>query len=165
MSEDKWTSLKSSGATWEPKQTGSTKTNNLTPLEPTEKSYIVGYYVGSEENVGPKNNSTVHKLKLETCGSKKSLISEDSIEKGDEVSIWGTGVLNDMIMKSVSPGQMIKIVWLGKKAPKSAGGNHYHTWDVLVNSSVEPIAVAGASVPEPVNQAAGMDDDDDDLPF
>jgi len=172
MSSDQdFESVKQNGPIWEPKQKGNKKDNNLVALEPGKKSFIIGYYLGSQHNVGPKNNSTIHKIKMTEVGDKSHLIGEES---SDEVSIWGTNVLDDNISKA-APGQLIKIVWEGKKAPLK-GGNEYHSWDVLISKSAEPMKVsntaqasnaASAPVTEstPASAPSVDKEDDEDLPF
>lgn len=166
-------SVKQSGPTWEPKQTGSKKEKNLTPLKANDKSYIDGYYLGSVAGQGPDQNSTVHKLKVTGVGDKKHIIG-DVDKDNPEISIWGTNVLNDNISK-VTPGQLIRIVWEGKKEPKR-GGNEYHSWDVLIDKEAEPLAIGqaigNASAPAPAEPQSSVaapvatpEEEEDDLPF
>lgn len=162
-------SVKQNGPVWEPKQTGSKKTKDLTALEATNKSFIDGYYLGCQTGQGPDNNSTIHKIKCTKVGDSAHIIGEKDESK--EVSIWGTNVLNDNLSK-INVGDMVRIVWEGKKEPKK-GGNEYHSWDVLVDRSVEPLS--GASNPvattaqdeaAPVASPVVAEvEDDDDLPF
>lgn len=166
-------SVKQNGPTWEPKQTGSKKDNNLVALEPTDKSYIDGYYLGSQTGQGPENNSTVHKIKMVGVGDKSHIIGD--MEENQEVSIWGTNVLNDNISKA-APGQLVRIVWEGKKNTKT-GGRSYHTWDVLIDRTAEPLAmgmpVGNTTAPAPAQPQGNVAaapvtqeaDEDDDLPF
>ncbi len=167
---DEFTSVKQLIKCWEPKQTGNKKDGNLTPLKATDNSYLIGYYLESRENIGKEKNSTMHILQLESCGSKNAL--PEDIKKEDKVGVWGTGVLNDMITNNVSPGQFIKITWLGKQTPKNQGGNEYHGWDVGVSEKREPINLGGSiEIPaknvstESKPEVAGNQDDSDDLPF
>lgn len=170
-------SVKKSGPIWECKQTGSKKENNITPLEPGDTSWIIGYYLGSEEvdNTNGNGKSTVHKIKMTKVGDEKHILGER--DDSNEISIWGTGVLDDQ-MSRVGIGQLCKVVWEGKVAPKK-GTNHYHTWDVLVDRTAEPYApdtnignttAAPVAEPEQASPAAAPavtseGDDDDDLPF
>lgn len=168
---DNFESVKQNGPTWQPTHTGTSKENNIVPLEANEKSFIEGYLLGSTHEQGTKNDSTIHKLKVTKVGEKTHVVGEREAGK-DEVSIWGTTVLNDNISK-VEPGKMIRVVWLGKKAPKK-GTNHYHDWDVLVDHSVEPYSGPGvitnaaapaAAVPASSPVAETAPEEDDDLPF
>ncbi len=193
MSTEGWNPVNEITATWEPKQTGSTKTQNLVHLEPTPQSYLIGWYVETKEAVGG-NNSKIHKLKFHEAGNKEHVIGD--LTNG-YISVWGTGVLDDLIAKNIQPGQFIKIDWNGVQQPKKAGGKPYHGWTVSTNNSVAPIQVdspamaqpatnppaSGQSAAQPLggfpgggvqpaaNTSAGsvsdavMDDDDDDLPF
>lgn len=161
-------SVKQNGPVWQPTQTGSKKESNLVPLVAGPTSFIEGYYLGCETGKGPDNNSTIHKLKGTKVGDAKHVTGEKS--PSGEVSIWGTAVLNDNL-SNVSIGSMIRIVWEGKKAPKK-GGNEYHGWDVLVDTTVEPLkgaSVAPSNAPAPAAASPVIDDapeaEVDDLPF
>ena len=147
-----------------------------------------GYYLGSQHDAGPKNESIIHKIKMnDPSGAGDPAHINGSVEdSNNEVSIWGTGVLNDLMSK-IKPGQYVRVQWLGKRDPKNPEGNQYHDWDILVDPEVEPLAMdAGfkASAPAPAPATAeqeaapetteegtpapaadGGDDDDDDLPF
>jgi len=172
---DNFESVKKSGPTWECKQTGKKSDNSLVALTPSkEKSWIIGYYLGSEVISTNNGESTVHKLKMVKVGDKSHIIGEE--EDSNEVSIWGTGVLNDNL-KKIAPGQYIKIVWEGKAQPKK-GSNPYHTWDVLLDKSVEPLALGSSNVgnttasptqavesSSPQSAPAVAVEEDDDLPF
>lgn len=174
--------------TWEPKQTGSKKEGNLVKLEANDKSYVVGYYIGTEE-IKMKDNktSTVHKLQIlrgkdGKCmvGSSKHL-SGDPKETNDVVTIWGTGVLDGKIAENVQLGAAVKIIWKGATVGKS--GNSYHTWDIALNSSIEPLDLNAkyadadtsefdddkespvAAKTEKVSAAIDDDFEDDDIPF
>jgi len=171
------------GAVWEPKQTGKKKDNNLVALTPGDDSILVGWFMGSEHDLGPKKDSTLHKIKIKTVGNEDHIQGELT---NDVVGIWGTGVLNNKIVdSSIQIGQCVAIKWLGKVAPKS-GGNPYHTWDLLVPNDLtkypplgmnEMPSVSATSEPS-MSEAAqqGQKDnvvpvgdvlssDDDDLPF
>ena len=171
--DQEFESVKQNGPTWEPKQTGSKKGKDLKALEANDKSFIIGYYLGSKTGQGPQQDSTVHKIKMTKVGDKKHIIGE--MDENQEISIWGTNVLNDNISK-VNPGQLIKVLWEGKKEPKK-GGNEYHSWDVLVSKNTEPmkVNVAAQASQEPAKAVeksspvaapvVESDDDSDDLPF
>lgn len=161
-------SVKKNGPVWQPTQTGSKKDSNLVALKADDKSFIEGFYLGCETGQGPDNNSTIHKLKGTKVGNPTHVVGE----KGDngEVSIWGTTVLNDNLSK-IPVGSMVRVVWEGKKQPKK-GGNEYHSWDVLLDSTVEPYSgpgvVSNSAAPAPEPSTPMIDDapaGDDDLPF
>ena len=121
MSNDGFESVGKATRTWEPKQTGSTKTQDLKALEASDKSFIIGYYMGSESGIGKDGNSTAHKLEMTKVGDESMLIGEGD---SDEISLWGTGVLNNKITEALERGQMvqgslIKITWEGKKTSKT----------------------------------------------
>lgn len=138
---------------WECKQTGSTKEGNLTKLKESEDSWVVGYYLGCDTGLGQEKRSTAHKLKIFRkkdnslmIGSKKHL-SGNPAETNDIISMWGSNVLDGKIAENVQPGQLIKVTWLGTKAPKS-GGKHYHNWEIAVNHKVAPLTSVNTSPAE-----------------
>jgi len=143
---DGFENVQKGGTTWEPKSTGKKKDGTLKALPANEKSYIVGWYMGSEEGKGPKGNSTVHYLKLyrragqPVVGDVKHF-SDDPANTDDNISIWGTGVLNARLIENVTPGQCIMITWLGVTPSKKPGGESYHNWEVKVNHKIESMAV------------------------
>lgn len=171
-SSDGFESVRGGGCVWEPKQTGSKKAGNLQKLTADDSSWLIGHYVSSKEvttKAGEKP-TTIHKLKLVKVGNPDHLSEPDA----EMVQVWGSGVLDKMIVENVQPGMLIKLQWLGIKLSQ-ASGNNYHDWDVLVNTSVEPIDVNGIMAEEqnevqsveptakpPVKASA---DGDDDLPF
>lgn len=156
-------SVKSNGTVWEPKQTGSKKENNLTALQANDKSWVKGYYIKTEEGVGPQNNSTVHSFKMTGVGDPNHL-QGDPKDSNDIISIWGTGLLNGELAEKVQLGQLCMIVWEGKKQPKKAGGNAYHSWDVLVNKNVEPMSINSVET-EDDEDIAGEFEDNSDSPI
>ena len=168
---DEFKSVKGeSGPIWEPKQTGNKKDDTLKALKAGDTSWIVGYFLGTETINGQNGDSNVHKLKMDSVGDEKHIIGD--LEDSKEVSIWGTGVLDDQMSK-IKPGQFICVEWKGKVKPKK-GSNPYHTWDVGVNHAVEPLSVGNQAVSNPApaveeNEAAASvadnGGDDDDMPF
>lgn len=135
---DNFKSVKSAGPMWEPKQTGRKIDNSLQPLNATDKSFIDGYYLGARTNMGQEQNSTLHSMRVKNVGDKNHIIGDPN-ENNGEVSIWGTGVLDDLLSK-IRPGQYIRICWLGKSKSKN-GGREYHDWDVLLDDTAEPMRV------------------------
>ena len=119
--------------TWEPKQTGKKKENNLVPLKANDKSWVEGYYLGTEHNQGPDNNSQIHKLRFVKAGDDSHL-SGDPAESNGDISIWGTGVLNDKFTK-VPVGTLVIVEWKGKQQPKTPSGREFHNWELLQNPS------------------------------
>lgn len=169
------------GAMWEPKQTG--KGETLKALTPGDDSVLVGWYLGTETGVG-NNDSTIHKMKVKTVGNREHIQGDvEGDVEGITVGVWGTGVLDSKFVDSnIQYGQCIAIKWEGKKKPLK-GGKPYHNWDLLVPSDTSkypPLAMnempapaatsqaaPEASKPEEVIPAANAMDggDDDDLPF
>jgi len=161
-------SVKESGVTWNPCSTGRKKEGTLKALEAGKKSYLIGYLIGTKFGAGPEGNSTVHTVKFDKVGDVAHFSEE--VEKGEEVQVWGSKVLNDDFSK-INPGSYIKIEWLGLKQSKA--GNSYHSWDIGVDRSVEPLSGAtsfsadnkSADKVEPAVSASTLDESDDDLPF
>lgn len=106
-------SVKTFDPTWNPTK----GTDGKTAREKAEADdYLDGYYIGFKENQGPEKNSMVHTIQN---------------KKGERFSVWGTFVMNQLIADNVTPGEYIRIKWLGKVRAVKAGGKPYHTWDVL----------------------------------
>lgn len=173
--EDEWEEVGSFGMSWEPKASGSAKDKNYKAKEPSEDSWMTGYYKSTKEDVGI-NKSQVHTFKLVKVGNPDDLSGEES----SDVSVWGSGVLDKKIAEGVAPGQLVRVKWLGIKENKKPGGKPYHDFEVKVNTKAEPLgsavvppdlkdaaATSAANVASgPVSAAAALDDDDDsDLPF
>ena len=128
---------------WNPRSTGSNKEGNRQDLQPTEKSWIVGWYLGSRQVEINNKNYTVHKILANRVGNPDHL-AEPLPEGGQkEYEFFGTGVLNSQLAEHVQPGQYVQITWLGMTAPKKAGGSNYHNWKVGVSQQTEPIQVQG----------------------
>lgn len=182
MNRDDYTAVGGgNGTTWEPKQTGKKKDNNLVALAADENSWVQGYYLGTEHDQGPDKNSQVHKLKLVKAGNPAHLAGDPTDTNG-EISIWGTGVLNDKFTK-VPVGTSVIVEWKGKQKPKKQSGREYHGWELLQNPndtidsgnafkpSTEPApAVAPTSEAAPVEGAPAVAgapavNPEDDLPF
>ena len=179
-SDDDFDSVSQGGVLWEPKQKGSQKTNDLMQLQPTDKSFVVGYYIGMRE-IQTKGNGTsiMHSLTFDSCGDMSHL--KEPVEQGSTVDFWGTQALNDSLA-TIEKGSFIRVKWLGKKESKSSG-RPYSIWDVGVSNKIPPLSVSGGSSvsnqgnsSETSNQAqggatetsSGFDDgnnDEDDLPF
>jgi hypothetical protein len=168
MDLSNFTSVGGNSVNWEPKQKGSTKEKNLEALKSGKTSYIVGYYLETMHDQGKDGNSMIHKIKLVKVGDVKHLSGE--AEEGDTVSIWGTGVLNDRMIKNVTPGECILIKWEGKV--KSKAGREYHSWDIMKDPNAEVISVGeqfskpeGSPEPAVTATEASGNSEEDDLPF
>ena len=162
-------SVKEGGVTWNPCTTGRKKEGNLKQLTAGKKSFLIGYLIGTKHGAGPEGNSTIHTIKFDKVGDKAHFSEE--VEQGDEVLVWGSKVLNDDMSK-INPGAYIKIDWLGLKQSKA--GNSYHSWDIGVDRSVEPLSGATSFSADNVAEektepaVAGNTEsfeDDNDLPF
>jgi len=168
---DGFESVGDSNPMWNPRQTGSKKGGDFKELIADDKSWATGHYLGCKTGIGA-NNSAVHTIQMTGVGNKAHIngpVDPASLK----VDFWGSGVLDSKIADNITPGMLIRVVWQGIQQPKKAGGNTYHGWDVQVNHSVEPIAVAGAmpsqaapaQASEPTTAAAVTEEEEDDLPF
>ena len=156
------------GANWNPKSTGNKKDGTLKKLEATDKSFFIGWYLGTKSGVG-ENNSNVHSFKMKEVGDEAHISGE--IMNG-KVNMWGSGVLDSQIADNIQPGQCVAIVWEGLKMSKK--GNNFHSFKVMVNNSIEPINPNADAAPipglekattEPVGATTEVEDEDDNLPF
>lgn len=150
------------GTIWNPMQDSDKK-----PLQPTDKSYLIGYYMGSEQKSAKNGDPyTLHSVRSKDVGG---------VETVEKVSFFGTKILNDAL-EVMEPGSLIKVVWLGKVQPEKEGAREYHDWDILVDRTVEPMGVdttpaseTEESLDKPVaaqkNNPSKPEDATDDLPF
>lgn len=158
---DGFESVSEQKAVWEPKQTGSKKTENLVALKADENSYIAGHYMGFEEGVGQKGNSTVHTIRVMKGASGKYMVgnpdtvSSEVTDSNTDVNIWGTGVLNSELAKA-QPGELIKVTWKGKVQSKKDPELKYHTWDVAIKKGH---AIDVFSAPTNAGDQLGGDDE------
>lgn len=121
-----------------------------------EGQELEGYYVGCLENQGSEGKSTIHTFKK---------------EDGEEVSIWGSAVIDDQLSK-VEFGGYVLIKYLGLKKAKT-GGRSYHDFEVFEDTSAPKVESeapvvsgskpAASSKKQPV--AVEEEEDEDDLPF
>ena len=168
------------GPVWEPKFKG--KGDNAVAFEVNDKSYLVGWYLGTKYDVGP-NNSKLHEFKMKQVGNNEHLQGGDIPESG-KIGVWGSGVLDkEIVDRGIQIGQCVAIQYKGKKKPQN-GGKPYHTWTILIPTdmskypslSMSDLSGVASPLPEsamPQNEEApkavpaneAMNDDDDDLPF
>ena len=155
---------------WEPKQ--KKEGDTVTKFQATDKSWVVGYYLESKYEQGKDKNSTVHIIQFDSVGDPSHLPA--GVAKGDKVSLWGTGVLDNLIVDSVSPGQFVQITWKGIQQPKNPTGRPYHGWGVGVAKDVEPLkmgatfsadATPSNAEPAVAPEGAAPEEELDDLPF
>lgn len=170
--------------TWEPKQTGKKKDGSLKHLEASDKSYITGYFLETQEVVIQDKKSIVHKLQLMKRKDGSYMVGDvnhiigDPSETKEVVTIWGSKALDGKIADNVQPGQAVRIIWKGKKMGKT--GNSYHDWTIAMNPNIEPLKMDNISSSEDVSEfeddadpfapepqtiaapASGLDDFDDD---
>lgn len=101
------------------------------PLE--ENQEIVGIFVKAEQNVGT-NNSALYHMEVD----KKP------------VAVWGSVVL-DTKMNAVKPGDMIKIIYLGKGEAKG-GKNAPKLYDVYIDYEHREAQAQAQVQPQPQPQ-------------
>jgi hypothetical protein len=75
---------------------------------------VVGIYKFKEEGIG-ENNSNVYTFETPT---------------GELISIWGSTVL-DLRFKNLTPGEEVKVVYLGQLESEKRKGKFYHNFDVF----------------------------------
>ena len=75
-------------------------------------------------------------VKTETgVGANKSNMYTIKPDKGDEVKVWGSTVLDDKLM-GVPKGTYVKIEYEGKKTAKNGG--QYHSYKVFIDLDSAP---------------------------
>ena len=138
----------------------------------TDKSYLMGYYLGMKEIKTKDGTSNIHEFQLKEVGNQSDL--SEPVEPGERVSMWGRTTLDDKLTSNAPIGALCIVQWLGKKQ-NQAGTRSFHDFKVMVNpnetlnsvgasdsvkpNTVAPQATATASAP------AELDDEDDSLPF
>lgn len=173
---------------WNCRFTGSKKDKNLVNLTADDKSFIIGYYQGSREFKKDNKTYIVHKIHAMKIGNPAHSPAIEN-PKGEIREFFGTTVINKKLHEKAQPGQMVKILWLGKNANPKGGGDPYDDWKLLIDDSEAPFLANGTSEPDatasaemPVENGAAKDakksdtpkeekkeqsagEDDDDLPF
>ena len=166
----------------------SKKEKNLYKQEPSENSWIIGWYLGFRKFTAKEGGDeyTVHKIKAYEIGDD-STASGEITKEGTSIEFFGSGVLDRMLLENITPGQPIRVKWLGIVPASDKVKRAYHNWGVDVDTETEPITVkngiiiqdgqssnndiadtqqempAGQAVPE--NAADTTAEGDDDLPF
>ncbi len=122
---------------WIPSQTGSKKNGDYKSLEPTDKSYLIGYYLGVR-HIETKDGKTksIHSFKVDKVGDPSHI--DGDMPDNNELSLWGSVVIDDYMSK-IKPGVFCRVKFLGSKTSKL--GNSYNLWDVGYKDSVEPMNV------------------------
>lgn len=138
---DEFVSVNDFVPTWNPRSTGSKKNGDRKDLTPTEKSFIIGWYLGSREAVIENKKYIIHKILLNGVGDQAHL--SEPLPEGEQkiYEFFGTTVVTKQLAENVQPGQYVRIKWLGKVQAKTEGVDPYHNWDVGVSTKTEPIAV------------------------
>jgi hypothetical protein len=163
---------KNQGAIYEP-CTRKDDTGETVNKKATDKSWLVGYYLGMREVQTQSGTSNMHDFQFKACGDSGDLSQE--VEEGAEVSMWGRTTLDDLLNKNVPIGTLCRVLWEGKVENKSKT-RKFHSFKVAVKesdtlsnisqqTSPKPIVEEKVESPKPVNAAASLDDDDDDDPF
>lgn len=162
-----------------PTWNGMTKKNSdgeSVPLEKSDASFVVGYYLGMDHIKGKDGKDiAVHRLQFVTCGDRSHL-SDQEVKEGDNIMVWGATALNDKLVNNVPVGVLTKILWKGKVKAKNNPSMRYHDFEVMINKEktidapAQPVktpsapkdTTANAVTTEPANV---MEEEDDDLPF
>jgi len=126
---------------WNPRSAGTNKEGNRKDLEPTDASWITGWYLGSRNITIENRGYDVHKILASGAGNPEHLAAPMEGDTPKTYEFFGTGVLTSQLAEHVQPGQYVRIQWLGLTKPKKAGGKDYHNWKVGVSNATEPIAV------------------------
>lgn len=124
----KWQSTKNA-AIWSPAKDEEGKDRKC-----TDNSYLEGYYMGTEYEMGERKNSQLHAFEVHELEGNKNEIPV-------LMKLWGTTVLDDLISK-LQKGDYIRVKWEGLTQPKKSGAKPYHDWDVLTDG-VTPNKYAG----------------------
>jgi len=161
-----------------------------TELAATENSYIAGYFLGTRRQPNPKKPNeefVIHRMHATKVGDHAHDGNEALAEGGSVRELWGSAVINNLLEDSVTPGQMIKITYLGKKSTQD-GARTFKNYSVGASKTAEPVKVdnlrivdydvapaqnsnADASVGAPKQEAvstaqgAAAEEAEDDLPF
>lgn len=132
---------------WNCITSGASKTNDLVWHDPSDESWITGYYISSREVTIKDRQYIKHKIRATHCGNPAHINGDAPLnpEAGTDIEILSTGVLNNKIDEHVQPGQYIRIQWLGKQKTKD-GKNEYHNWDLGVATDVEPLRIQNGVV-------------------
>jgi hypothetical protein len=158
------------GAVWYPSQ--KFKDGVGTDIESSKETYVEGYFLGTKEVKTKNGASNIHSFKLIKAGNPDSIkVSEGGpISEGDDVSVWGSMILDEAILKNATPGVKTMIHWEGKKKALT-GGNSYNVFGVYFDKAAEPFGGGPAPMEltqnqEPQKAADVMaGDKNDKLPF
>lgn len=127
---------------WNCMTKGSTKTNDLVQLEPTPDSWLMGYYIDTEDVTIQNYKYKKHKFLATHVGNNEHLREVEAIDpNGTMIEVLGAGTLNMKLEESVQAGQYVEIKYLGKQAKKNKPTESYHHWFVGVAGTVEPLVV------------------------
>ena len=143
--------------------------------KPSEKSFIVGYYLGMEIFSGKDGKQiTKHKLQFKKVGIKDDIELKDEVEfpeEGDVVELWGKTALDETLTKNIAEGQLVMITWNGRVKSKRNPSMKYHSFDVKYKDEfIEVKSKPAAPKEEKASKANdedpfGDDDSEDDLAF
>lgn len=131
-----------------------------------------GYYLGAREvstNTGEKSVHDFISYRDQKLWSKKDGVeSQVDIAKGEQVALWGTTVLNDLLRKGVGTGDWCEVTFKEERPTKK--GNPAKIFDVVVDDEIKPLGsedMPASSEPaaKPENVAAAGGSLEDDLPF
>lgn len=125
--------------TWNCRFTGSKKDKNVVNLTPSDKSFLIGYYLSSREFKDKADKvHMIHKMHVVEMGDPAHSSAPITNPKGEIREFFGTKVLNKKLGEKITAGQFIKVLWLGKNTAPKNGGEPYEDWKVLVDDSKAP---------------------------
>lgn len=112
-----------------------------------------GHFFNVEHNKGSKGTSTIYTLKQ---------------ENGENISFWGSAVLDDQFAGKAM-GIYVEVEYQGKKVSKRSG-SQYHAFELFYDDNdVMDMSANSSDVNDsPVENTAPMQadaEDDDDVPF
>jgi len=112
------------------------------PLEATANSFIEGYFLGTNVFDNPKKpgeNLTTHSMHATRIGDEAHNEGDPLPEGGAKRDFWGSGVVNSLLENEVTPGQKIRLTYLGMATSKN--NRQYKNFKVQISKTVEPLNV------------------------
>lgn len=136
-----------------------------TLIAASDKTFLIGYYVGAREQEYKDKTFLVHTLKMVEVGNPKQIkLADGDIEKFDDIDFIGSAMSNDILSK-VEKGTLVRIMWTGKQSSKRNPSQTYNVFEIGADTSAEKFnfntgAVGGVAEEPKTEQPAGMLDDD-----
>ncbi len=120
------------------------ESGNTVPLKATENSHITGYFLGTKTFENPKKAGsgemlTVHSIHATAIGDEAHNGGDPLPEGGATRDFWGNTVLNSLLEEEITPGQKIRVVYLGMEESKAK--RKYKNFKLQVSTNAEPVKV------------------------